>query len=130
PSIPALRCKELSRLITIPFLHGAHLIPVYGFARIPANFRYYVSLDAFKAFHVNKYIDHHANEIAYSTQIRSKRCDSGKTVDSRLIGSLADSGTSWRAGSSLRQTSQVRQLAPAEMHFPDVAIIPQLDTLQ
>ncbi|KAF8144434.1 hypothetical protein K438DRAFT_1631788, partial [Mycena galopus ATCC 62051] len=47
------------------FFRGAHLIPVYSSAHIPVNFRYQYSLDAFKAFHVNKYIDHHANEIAY-----------------------------------------------------------------
>jgi hypothetical protein len=46
-------------------LRGAHLIPVYGSAHIPVGFRYIHSLDAFKSFHVNKYIDHHANEIAF-----------------------------------------------------------------
>lgn len=46
-------------------LRGAHLIPVYGSAHIPVGFRYIHSLDAFKAFHVNKYIDHHANEIVF-----------------------------------------------------------------
>jgi hypothetical protein len=29
------------------------------------GFRYKYSLDAFKSFHVNKYVDHHANEIAF-----------------------------------------------------------------
>ncbi|KAJ7902594.1 hypothetical protein B0H14DRAFT_3079858 [Mycena olivaceomarginata] len=61
--------KGRSRLTTIVHLDtllcGAHLIPVYGTHYIPANFRYQHSLDAFKAFHVNKYIDHHANEIAF-----------------------------------------------------------------
>ncbi|KAJ6628177.1 hypothetical protein B0H10DRAFT_2160911 [Mycena sp. CBHHK59/15] len=46
-------------------LRGAHLIPVYGSAHIPVGFRYIHSLDVFKSFHVNKYIDHHANEIAF-----------------------------------------------------------------
>ncbi|KAJ7509292.1 hypothetical protein B0H11DRAFT_2427626 [Mycena galericulata] len=46
-------------------LRGAHLIPVYGSAHIPIGFRYIHSLDAFKSFHVNKYIDHHANEVAF-----------------------------------------------------------------
>ncbi|KAJ7736006.1 hypothetical protein B0H14DRAFT_2994134 [Mycena olivaceomarginata] len=61
--------KGKSRLTSIvhldTILRGAHLIPVYGDRHIPVNFRYYYSLDAFKAFHVNKYIDHHANEIAF-----------------------------------------------------------------
>ncbi|KAJ6590372.1 hypothetical protein B0H10DRAFT_1830806 [Mycena sp. CBHHK59/15] len=46
-------------------LRGAHLIPVYGSTHIPVGFRYIHSLDAFRSFHVNKYIDHHANEIAF-----------------------------------------------------------------
>jgi hypothetical protein len=47
------------------FLCGAHLIPVYGTEMLPVNFDYSDSLDAFSAFYVNKYIDHHANEIAF-----------------------------------------------------------------
>ncbi|KAJ6472013.1 hypothetical protein C8R45DRAFT_1164738, partial [Mycena sanguinolenta] len=58
-----------SRLTTIvhldTILRGAHLIPVYGSDHIPIGFRYTYSLDAFKSFHVNKYIDHHSNEIAF-----------------------------------------------------------------
>ncbi|KAJ7019059.1 hypothetical protein C8F04DRAFT_1214415 [Mycena alexandri] len=46
-------------------LRGAHLIPVYGTGHIPIGFHHFHSLDAFKSFHVNKYIDHHANEIAF-----------------------------------------------------------------
>ncbi|KAJ7715857.1 hypothetical protein B0H14DRAFT_3098876 [Mycena olivaceomarginata] len=57
------------RLTTIvhieTLLRGAHLIPVYGSGYIPTGFRYTYSLDVFKSFHVNKYIDHHANEIAF-----------------------------------------------------------------
>lgn len=61
--------KGRARLTTIihldTLLRGAHLIPVYGGAHIPVGFRYIHSLDAFKSFHVNKYVDHHANEIAF-----------------------------------------------------------------
>ena len=46
-------------------LRGAHLIPVYGSSFIPPHFRHSWSLDAFKAFFVNKYADHHANKIAF-----------------------------------------------------------------
>jgi hypothetical protein len=46
-------------------LRGAHLIPVYGTRHIAANFTYQHSLDALKAFHVNRCIDNHANEIAF-----------------------------------------------------------------
>jgi hypothetical protein len=47
------------------FLRGVHLIPVYGTEMLPVGFDYSDSLDAFSAFYVNKYIDHHANEIAF-----------------------------------------------------------------
>ncbi|KAJ6467182.1 hypothetical protein C8R47DRAFT_990496 [Mycena vitilis] len=64
---PEMRGK--ARLTTIvhldTLLRGAHLIPVYGEDFIPVGFRYIHSLDSFKSFHVNKYIDHHANEIAF-----------------------------------------------------------------
>ncbi|KAJ6590829.1 hypothetical protein B0H10DRAFT_2167907 [Mycena sp. CBHHK59/15] len=47
------------------FLRGTHLIPVYGSRYLQPGFRHTWSLDAFQAFFVNKYIDAHANEIAY-----------------------------------------------------------------
>jgi len=45
------------------FLRSAHLVPVYGEESLPLDFHFSYSLDAFEAFYVNKYIDHHANEI-------------------------------------------------------------------
>ena len=47
------------------FVRGAHLIPVYGSQYLPINFRHVWSLDVFDAYHVNKFIDYHANEIAF-----------------------------------------------------------------
>ncbi|KAJ7328054.1 hypothetical protein DFH08DRAFT_916752 [Mycena albidolilacea] len=59
-------CVRLTTIVHIDtLLRGAHLIPVYGSGYISTGFRYTYSLDAFKSFHVNKYIDHHANEIAF-----------------------------------------------------------------
>lgn len=48
-------------------LRSAHLLPVYGaqYPLIPPNFDHNDSLDAFGAYYVNKYIDHHSNEIAF-----------------------------------------------------------------
>ncbi|KAF6752471.1 hypothetical protein DFP72DRAFT_991074 [Ephemerocybe angulata] len=48
-------------------LRSAHLIPVYGsyYPTIPPDYDHNESLDDFQAYHVNKYIDHHANEIAF-----------------------------------------------------------------
>ena len=43
---------------------AAHLFPIYGNAPIPATISLHNSLDAFSAFYVNKYADHHAFEIA------------------------------------------------------------------
>ena len=47
-------------------LRGAHLIGVAGKDFIPIHrFDFSDSLDAFKAFYVNKYADHHSHEIAF-----------------------------------------------------------------
>jgi hypothetical protein len=46
-------------------LWGAHLIPIFGTGFLPHNFHHNWSLNSFKAFFVNKYADHHANEIAF-----------------------------------------------------------------
>ena len=46
---------------------AAHLIPVYGekFVADRHDFESSDTLDCFTAFYVNKYVDHHANEIAF-----------------------------------------------------------------
>jgi hypothetical protein len=46
-------------------LRAAHLIPVYGREFIPRGIQPCQSLDIFYSYYVNKYIDHHAFEIAY-----------------------------------------------------------------
>ncbi|KAI0369422.1 hypothetical protein BV20DRAFT_946175 [Pilatotrama ljubarskyi] len=46
-------------------LPAAHLIGVAGTHTIPRTLRHTDSLDAFNAFYVNKYADHHAHEIAF-----------------------------------------------------------------
>ncbi|KAH9982991.1 hypothetical protein BGW80DRAFT_1434184 [Lactifluus volemus] len=46
-------------------LRAAHLIPIYGRNPLPIQINSVVSLDTFKAYYVNKYIDHHAHEIAF-----------------------------------------------------------------
>ena len=47
------------------FLRAAHLIPVYGNQKIPLDFEHTYSLNAFEAYYVNKYIDHHSYKIAF-----------------------------------------------------------------
>ena len=44
---------------------AAHLIPVYGHEFVPTHLSFTQTLDAFCAFYINKYIDHHAFEITF-----------------------------------------------------------------
>ena len=46
-------------------LRSAHLMGIAGDELIPKTVKFHNSLDAFKAYYVNKYIDHHSHEIAY-----------------------------------------------------------------
>ncbi|KAG2035411.1 hypothetical protein BDR03DRAFT_934906 [Suillus americanus] len=43
---------------------AAHLVPIYGTQFISRDLKHYDSYDAFQAFYVNKFADHHAFEIA------------------------------------------------------------------
>jgi len=43
---------------------AAHLLPVYGNKFVPSYLDFSQTLDAFHSYYVNKYIDHHAFEIA------------------------------------------------------------------
>jgi hypothetical protein len=46
------------------FLRGAHVLPVFdGTTRLPVDFHYSYSLDAFEAFFINKYADNQMFEI-------------------------------------------------------------------
>ena len=58
--------RRLTSIIHIDtILHGAHLLLVYGKSFLPLRLHYNWSLDSFKSFFVNKFADHHANEIAF-----------------------------------------------------------------
>ena len=46
-------------------LCGAHLIPMYGPECLPSDLHYSDTLNTFCAYYVNKYIDHHAFEVAF-----------------------------------------------------------------
>jgi hypothetical protein len=46
-------------------LRAAHLIPIYGQDTIPMDIPLAYLLDVFHSYYVNKYIDHHAFEIAF-----------------------------------------------------------------
>ncbi|KAG1876246.1 hypothetical protein F4604DRAFT_2006193 [Suillus subluteus] len=47
-----------------PIYRAAHLIPIYGAQIISCDLKHYNSYDAFQAFYVNRFADHHAFEIA------------------------------------------------------------------
>ena len=45
-------------------IRAAHLIPIYGPNPVPDGVTSHNSLDAFGAYYINKFADHHAFEIA------------------------------------------------------------------
>ncbi|KAJ6521991.1 hypothetical protein B0H19DRAFT_973758, partial [Mycena capillaripes] len=58
--------REMAVVHLDTVLRGAHLIGVAGNEFVSVNnFDFSNSLDAFKAFYVNKYADHHSHEIAF-----------------------------------------------------------------
>jgi hypothetical protein len=42
---------------------GAHLLPVYGSTFVPEDFHFSDALDAFRAYFVNRHIDHHSHNF-------------------------------------------------------------------
>ncbi|KAJ4476523.1 hypothetical protein C8R41DRAFT_897202 [Lentinula lateritia] len=57
---PSLAVIHLDALV-----RGVHLIPVYGSEPVPIRLEFHQSLEVYKLFYVNKYADHHANEILF-----------------------------------------------------------------
>lgn len=56
---PALQVIHLDTV-----LRACHLLPVFGDQRVPATLSFTETLDAFRFYYVNKFADHHANEIS------------------------------------------------------------------
>jgi hypothetical protein len=46
-------------------LRAAHLLPVFKEGFVSRTLTFSDTLDEFRAFYVNKYVDHHAFEIAF-----------------------------------------------------------------
>jgi hypothetical protein len=61
--------RQHERLMSVihldAFLRGVHLLPIYGSNFLPINFDYTQTLDAFQAYYVNHFADHHAHEIIF-----------------------------------------------------------------
>jgi hypothetical protein len=46
-------------------LRAAHLLPVFGSEHVSRTLSFTDTLDTFSSFYINKYVDHHAFEIAF-----------------------------------------------------------------
>lgn len=46
-------------------VRGAHLLPICGESFVDETIKFTQTLDYFRAFYVNKYVDHHSHEIAF-----------------------------------------------------------------
>lgn len=61
------KLKDSTRTIEVIHLDAIarviHLLPVYGSGYLPEDFHYLFSLDSFKTYFVNHYINHHAHEF-------------------------------------------------------------------
>ncbi|KAF9044507.1 hypothetical protein BDZ89DRAFT_1099714 [Hymenopellis radicata] len=64
-----VRGRQAEPYLTVVSLNtmvrGVHLLPIFGPHPVPIDHHYAYSLDAYSAFYVNKYADHHANEILF-----------------------------------------------------------------
>ncbi|KAG2110399.1 uncharacterized protein F5147DRAFT_745329 [Suillus discolor] len=62
-------CEDGTRFASVIHLdcifRAAHLMPVFGHEFVPTYLSYTQTLDAFRTYYVNKYIDHQAFEIAW-----------------------------------------------------------------
>ena len=63
PEVNAARQQVRAVISVKMILRGVHLIGVYGKEYLPVTFHFSESLDAFNAYYVNKYIDHHSYAI-------------------------------------------------------------------
>lgn len=57
--------RDVSVLHLDTFLRGAHLLPSFDQKPIPWGFHFSFTLDLFRSFYVNKYIDHHTHETIF-----------------------------------------------------------------
>ncbi|THV00701.1 hypothetical protein K435DRAFT_818222 [Dendrothele bispora CBS 962.96] len=57
-------CPDSLSVIHVDSIYrGVHLLPVFGDKPLPQKFNYRYTLDCFSTFYVNRFADHHANEI-------------------------------------------------------------------
>jgi hypothetical protein len=64
---PAIDTSGNPKLSVIPITsiyRAAHLLPIFGETAVPRELKFSDSLNVFQSFYINKFIDHHAFEIA------------------------------------------------------------------
>jgi len=59
------RKRAVSVILLSSIVRGAHLIGVHGADFLPRDFDPSYSLDAFTAYYVNKFLDHHVHEMIF-----------------------------------------------------------------
>jgi hypothetical protein len=60
------RCRNMGVIHLDSIVRGAHLLPRFpSNTRLPREINYTQTLDVYQSFYVNKYVDHHAFEIAF-----------------------------------------------------------------
>jgi hypothetical protein len=55
---------DLSIIHIDSIIRSAHLLPIFGMQFIPRGLQFYNSLDVYRGFYVNRFIDHHAFVLA------------------------------------------------------------------
>ncbi|KAG1834931.1 hypothetical protein DFJ58DRAFT_868489 [Suillus subalutaceus] len=64
PSFNEDGSRDLSIIHIDSIIRGAHLLPIFGTQLVPRGLRFYDSLDVYRGFYVNRFINHHAFELA------------------------------------------------------------------
>jgi hypothetical protein len=65
PELDGNGARTMSVIHMDSVLRAAHLVPCYGNDFLPSDFHFTDSLDAFRAYYVNKFIDHSAHAMIY-----------------------------------------------------------------
>jgi hypothetical protein len=65
PEYVADGSRSMSVVHIDSIVRAAHLLPIFGGSTLPPQLEYISSLDSFRAFYINKYIDYHAYEIMF-----------------------------------------------------------------
>ncbi len=63
PDLDSDGIREVSVIHLNSLIRLAHLLAVFGDECLPTDFHFSYTLDAFWAFYVNHFADHHANEL-------------------------------------------------------------------